>query len=372
MDSSRSEALHTRVRAFIEASSRGASTERFEDLALAIAAFQREHVAPIRRLASASSRANGDAWDSAIPALPVDVFRFARVAAHDASEDAITFRTSGTSLGPSSRGEHAMRTTSTYEAAALAWGSRALFPDAPRAMRSIVLVPSRDVVGDSSLGFMIDRFAWKLGGDVAHTAEGDGVDVERVIEAASRADQMGEAAIVMGTSFAFVHLIDALDGRTCPLPAGSRAMQTGGFKGRSREISAPELRAAIARAFEIPESHVAAEYGMTELSSQLYDGALAAALGHPIARGEPFVYVPPPWLRVSTVDPETLEPLPHGEIGLARFIDLANVDSSIGILTADRARVAADGSVELLGRAPGAPPRGCSLAIEDALGTDRA
>ena len=64
---------------------------------------------------------------------------------------------------------------------------------------------------------------------------------------------------------------------------------------------------------------------------------------------------------MTAVDPETLAPVPRGEVGIARIVDLANVDSAVAIQTADRVRVTADG-VELLGRAPGAPPRGCSIA----------
>jgi hypothetical protein len=67
------------------------------------------------------------------------------------------------------------------------------------------------------------------------------------------------------------------------------------------------------------------------------------------------------------VDPITLAPVPAGEVGLARFVDLANVDSAVAIVTRDRIR-ARDGGIELLGREPGAPPRGCSLAVDALLG----
>jgi hypothetical protein len=105
---------------------------------------------------------------------------------------------------------------------------------------------------------------------------------------------------------------------------------------------------------------------MTELSSQLYEGTLAAALGHG-PRLPHGVYVPPPWVRVTAVDAATLEPVAPGEIGIARIVDLANVDSAIAIQTADRVR-AVDGRIELLGRQPGAVPRGCSIAIDEMLG----
>jgi hypothetical protein len=78
------------------------------------------------------------------------------------------------------------------------------------------------------------------------------------------------------------------------------------------------------------------------------------------------VYFEPPWLRVVPVDPVTLEPVAAGEVGIARIVDLGNVDSAIAIQTQDRVRRSGAG-IELLGRAPGATPRGCSLAIEEFL-----
>jgi hypothetical protein len=101
---------------------------------------------------------------------------------------------------------------------------------------------------------------------------------------------------------------------------------------------------------------------MTELSSQFYEGTLPGAALH----GEPGVYLPPPWMRVEAVDPVTLAPVPAGEIGIARIIDLANVDSALVVQTEDLVRERG-GGIELFGRRPGAPARGCSLAVEALL-----
>jgi hypothetical protein len=140
-------------------------------------------------------------------------------------------------------------------------------------------------------------------------------------------------------------------------------MQTGGFKGRSREVSAPDLRGAVARTFDVSDRAVVTEYGMTELSSQLWEATLVDAQA---LHG---VYREPPWARVIPVDPETLAPVPPGEIGVARIEDLANVDSAFAVLAQDRVR-RVGGGIEVLGRAPGAPPRGCSIAIDELLGGD--
>jgi hypothetical protein len=138
-------------------------------------------------------------------------------------------------------------------------------------------------------------------------------------------------------------------------------MQTGGFKGRSREVDAPTLRRHIAEAFGLSLAMVIAEYGMTELSSQLYQPGVRDG-------DEATHYVAPPWLRVTAVDPTTLAPLAPGEVGLARFDDLANVDSAVAVLTMDRIRLDPEGGVALLGRQPGAVPRGCSLSLEPIMG----
>ena len=104
------------------------------------------------------------------------------------------------------------------------------------------------------------------------------------------------------------------------------------------------------------------EYGMTELLSQLYEPVLREG---PQAAGK---HVPPPWLKVRALDPTTLAPLGPGEPGLLAFFDLANAGSVSHVLTEDLGSVSTDG-VRLLGRFPGAEPRGCSLALEEVLST---
>ena len=108
------------------------------------------------------------------------------------------------------------------------------------------------------------------------------------------------------------------------------------------------------------------EYGMTELTSQLYEATLPGAELQAERSGQPGLYFEPAWLRVVPVDPISLEPVADGEVGIARIVDLGNVDSAIAIQTQDRVR-RVNGGIELLGRTPGAPPRGCSLAVEEFL-----
>jgi hypothetical protein len=368
MDRNDARALHERVCAFIAESERGsAPSETFEALALAVLARQAERVPAYGRLL-AQKRLHPRDVDTprVLPAVPTDAFRLVRVAAHPPSDDVALFRTSGTTGGP--RGEHALSTTKTYEASAMAWGRWALFFDRPQPLHAIVLAPppSDPATRDSSLYFMMQLFAASFATNVhyAQASAGSPFDISALVDVCAETIRARAPALVMGTSFAFVHVLDALAGRRLELPSGSRAMHTGGYKGRSRMVEPIELRRQIAETFAMAEAAVVGEYGMTELGSQLYEPTLRRARGQSAPSASHGTFVPPPWLRVVSVDPETLLPLPSGEVGILRFEDLTNVDSALIVQTADRGRCT-DGGVELLGRSPGAPPRGCSLTIEE-------
>jgi hypothetical protein len=149
------------------------------------------------------------------------------------------------------------------------------------------------------------------------------------------------------------------------LPRGSRIMQTGGFKGRTREFAPEDMRSLLGTRYAIDDRMIVSEYGMTELCSQLYETTLRQAwLGR--ASVERRLWVPS-WVRATVVDAETLAELSDDREGLLRIDDPCNLDGACAIQTADRARRAGDGIV-VLGRAADAVPRGCSLAIDAVLG----
>jgi hypothetical protein len=148
----------------------------------------------------------------------------------------------------------------------------------------------------------------------------------------------------------FVRLLDSLAEGGLELPPGSRAMETGGYKGRGRAVPAAELQALMARRLGLAPAQVIREYGMSELSSQAYAG--------PPDSGRPFCF--PPWARARIISPESGEEAAGGEPGLIRMFDLANVYSVLAIQTEDLG-ARRGGGFELLGRAAVAEPRGCSL-----------
>jgi hypothetical protein len=130
-------------------------------------------------------------------------------------------------------------------------------------------------------------------------------------------------------------------------------METGGYKGRSREVPREVLHAQLSERLGFHPSSIVTEYGMTELGSQAYD----QVVGEPASQR---VLQFPPWARATVLSPETGLEVAVGQQGVIRVVDLANAASVVAIETEDVAVRHEDG-LELLGRQPSAERRGCSL-----------
>lgn len=323
--------LAERIAAFIDSSLTGLPSEPFETLALDVHAYQIAHAPVVEALRTGDV----DHWTQ-IPAVPVGLFKELPVGTVREDEPSVAFRTSGTTGG--GRGVHRLRSSALYDRAALQWARRCV-PGAP--LDVVALLDDAARVPDASLSHMVAGF-----GRVTWTVR-DGV----LDAGATRRAAAGSEPVYM-TSTAFA-MAEYLDGSPPPLPAGSVVMVTGGFKGRVHRLEGASLYRAIRN--QLAPSRLVTEYGMTELSSQLW--------GTPQAS-----YAPPPWLKVLAVDPISGEVLPAGTEGQLRFVDLANLDSTLGIETMDAGVVRTDGTVELRGRLAGAPSRGCSLTVEEAWG----
>jgi hypothetical protein len=169
--------------------------------------------------------------------------------------------------------------------------------------------------------------------------------------------------VLSGPAFAFVQLLEHAgitspflpsNAPRWPLPPGSRIMETGGFKGRTREIQRHQFHLALSDYFALPIHSIINEYGMTELTSQFYDRTLLIGQNTPDKTSSP-------WLRANPVNPVSGEPMPPGQPGALRVWDLLNLDSAVVIQTEDMAVANEDGTFRLLGRVPKSMPRGCSL-----------
>jgi len=338
--------------------------ERFESLALRLFAHQSEHCAPYRRFCEGrgatprSVRHSGE-----VPAVPTGAFKEVALTSFPIENARHCFRTSGTSVR--ARGALHLDTLELYEASLLPSFRRHVFPDLPPGGRAriAVLAPSADEVPDSSLSHMFAVVLRELAdAGSGWFVRGGELDVDALLRALDAACAAAMPIAVCGTAFAFVHLLDALSrrDRKLALPPGSRALETGGFKGRSRVLTRDELYGEVESKLGIPAARIVNQYGMTELGSQFYDSVL-------FDPGAPRRKLAPPWTRIRIVDPLRGELRPEGREGAIVVQDLANTGSVFAVQTADLGVARGDG-FEVIGRDPGAEERGCSIALDELLG----
>jgi hypothetical protein len=375
----------------------------FHALALELFRLQFAHNADYRRICE-TRRATPEAvthWMQ-IPAVPTAAFKEFAMTCLPAAGRTTVFHSSGTSGQRPGRHFHNAASLAVYEASLWPWFRAHVLPDLRFAicdLRVAILTPPLVQAPHSSLVHMFEVVRQACGVDSATFVgclESDGswsLDFDAVQRALRGACDAATPLVLLGTAFSFVHLLDDLAEQNLrfQLPSGSRVMETGGYKGRSRSLPRAELHAIITERLGIPPSHIVSEYGMSELSSQAYDSAiwtkptpdpsqegncggasrvLFPSLGG--VRGGSVGAIPrhsppatrhfhfPPWARVQIISPETGLEVREGETGLIRVFDLANVYSVLAIQTEDLGIRRGDG-FELVGRAANAEPRGCSL-----------
>ncbi|HJO23583.1 MAG: long-chain fatty acid--CoA ligase [Myxococcota bacterium] len=357
-------ALDERVLEWIAEPLWGHDEERFDELALDLFAFQFTHCTPYGRFCTGRGHTPESvrSWRE-VPAIPAGAFKEVALRSFPEECAAHVFRTSGTSV--ERRGELHLDTLAIYEASLIVPFRRFLLPDlhAGREPLIFALTPSPAEARDSSLSHMFAVAIRELGaeGSCFFVSAGE-LEVDALLEALEN-PPAERPLLLCGTSFAFVHLVDALSdrGARIALPEAARIMETGGFKGRSRTLPRAEFYACLEEALGVPVERIVNQYGMTELGSQFYDSALRepGALRRKLA---------PPWTRVQTLDPTTGHEVAAGEAGTIVITDLANTGSVCTVQTADLGRRIGEG-FEVLGREPGAEERGCSIAADELLAT---
>jgi hypothetical protein len=323
--------------------------------------LQFEHNEPYRRICEARSVWPEDAADwSHIPAAPAVAFKELELSCLAPEERTAVFYSSGTTGEQRSRHFHNYQSLALYQASLMPWFEANVLDCGGRIddWHLAILAPAPEQAPHSSLVQMFETARRRLGSPASAflgQAAPDGawrLDLEAATAALQSSVRSARPLLLLGTAFMFVRLLDHLakQGLELELPPRSRAMETGGYKGRSRALPAGQLHALITRRLGIPPAGIIREYGMSELSSQAYAG--------PPGSARPFRF--PGWARVQIISPETGHEVSEGQMGLIRVFDLANVFSVLAIQTEDLAVRRADG-FELLGRAALAEPRGCSL-----------
>ncbi len=161
----------------------------------------------------------------------------------------------------------------------------------------------------------------------------------------TRLDKEHKKTLLIGVSFALLDLVERYRFKL----KNTIIMETGGMKGRRKELIRDELHDLLCKGFGVTEIH--SEYGMTELLSQAY------------SKGNG-VFKCPPWMKILIRDTEdALTILPEGNSGGINVIDLANVNSCSFIATQDLGKLNIDNTFEVLGRFDNTDIRGCNLMV---------
>ena len=346
----------------------GFQDECFDVLSLELFGLQFKHNSAYRKICEARGRTPKvvEHWTQ-IPAVPTAAFKELELTCLAQNERTAVFYSSGTTEQKPSRHFHNAESLAVYETSLWKWFEQNVFANLKFKIQNsklLVLTPPPAQAPYSSLvhmfevvrcelGFNESVFVGKIGGDNSWI-----LDFNRALKIMRESVEQNRPLILLGTAFSFVHLLDFLSEQNLSfqLPPGSHAMETGGYKNRSRSLPKNELHALITQRLGVSPDKIICEYGMSELSSQAYDSEIQNLE----FRIQNRVFQFPPWARMQIISPETNCEVRDGETGLIRVFDLANVFSVMAVQTEDLGIRRGDG-FELIGRAQLAETRGCSL-----------
>ncbi len=274
-----------------------------------------------------------------IPFLPVEFFRNHKIITGSLPVEMV-FESSGTTgVTP---GKHYVNDLKLYEESFLR--SFRLFYGEPEEYLIAALLPSYTERTGSSLVYMADKLIGRSRNRFSGFYKND---PDGLVQTIKKARGEKQKVLLLGVSFALMDLAESQS----PDLSGIIVMETGGMKGRRKELTRSELHSVLKQKLNVSSIH--SEYGMTELLSQAYSK-------------EDGIFFSPPWMKIIIRDPQdplTLYEEPAGTGGV-NIIDLANINSCSFIATGDLGRVHRDGSFEILGRFDNSDVRGCNLLAE--------
>jgi hypothetical protein len=331
----------------------------FDTLAQKVFAYQFAHNLPFAKFAKTRGKTprTVKTWVD-IPAVPINAFKTLDLTCCPPSEATAVFMTSGTTVS-GLRGKNYHQTLCVYDASMRRNFAQRVMLEKEKIDMGI-LFPTTKMMPNSSLAHYLNLAVQEFGTpESGHLIGDDAINFERLIAKLTRAETTGRPYTLLGASFSLVHALDELQHRgikVC-LPAGSWILDTGGFKGQSRELELNEFYDALSETFGLPRNRCINMYGMTELSTQFYDK------GNDVC---PSVKTGPHWIKTRVVNPLTGVAVAKGETGILAHTDLANFNSVMTLLTEDSGIETDDGFL-LLGRAAGAQAQGCSMAVDEFL-----
>ena len=316
------------------------SKEDFEECCLQVFKWQYERNAVYKQWCELLKRNPQNTTNiEQIPFLPISFFRTHKVVSF-AEEPKGFFMSSGTNS--TSRSKHWIRDYSTYERSFSLCFEQ--FFGKTEQLCFLAILPNYQEQSNSSLIYMIDHL-------IKTSQQKDSgfypYAIDQVASLLHKNEEAQIPTILFGVSYA---LLDLAEKHRFNLKH-TTVFETGGMKGRRKEMSKQELHSVLCNAFGTDS--IASEYGMCELFSQAY--ALSDGRFHC-----------PNWMKVLIK--ETNDPFSNckqGKSGIINIIDLANIDSCSFIATEDLGRINTDGSFEVLGRADNSVIKGCNLMYEE-------
>ncbi|WP_297981007.1 acyl transferase [uncultured Capnocytophaga sp.] len=313
------------------------TSKEFEAQALTVFAFQYQNNAVYQEFCNYFNKTPKTVHTlKEIPFLPIEFFKNKEVyAATNPPEE--VFTSSGTTGSQTSR--HLVSSLTLYRESFRK--GFAHFYGEIGSYIFLALLPSYLERKGSSLIYMAD--------DLIHNAQKESgfylYNQEELAQKLILWDAKGHKVFLMGVSFALLDLVEQYQFSL----KNTIIMETGGMKGRRKELIREELHSILCQGFGTEVIH--SEYGMTELLSQAYSQGNG-------------LFAPVPWMKILIRDSEdALSFLPYGKIGGINVIDLANYYSCSFIATQDLGKAYPDGTFEVLGRFDSSDIRGCNLLV---------
>jgi len=274
-----------------------------------------------------------------IPFLPVEFFRTQTIITGKLQPEVVFESSSTTGISPA---HHFVSDVQIYETSFLS--TFRIFYGEPADYLIAAILPSYTERGNSSLVYMMNSLIKQSMNSLSGFYRDN---IKDLIENLRLAKCTRQKTMLLGVSFALLDLAENFS----PDLSDTIVMETGGMKGRRKELTREELHAILKLKLNVKVVH--SEYGMTELLSQAY------------SKGEGVFYCPP-WMKILIRDPQ--DPLSiidePGRTGGINIIDLANINSCSFIATGDLGRLHDDGGFEVLGRFDNSDIRGCNLLTE--------
>ncbi|MCY8232495.1 CoF synthetase [Priestia endophytica] len=337
----------------------------YNELALKLFQYQFKHNKAYKKFCQVRKRTplTVKKWID-IPPMPIQGYKELTLSCEPIEEAEAVFMTSGTT-NPEAKGKNYHPDLTIWDASMKGPFKQFVMPDYEK-MTIFILSPAEDLNQNSSLSRYLSNAVSYFGTENSEFFfSEEGLNFERLVSQLKRCEEKREPVMLMGASFAYVHILDYLKEKQIQfqLPEKSRIFDTGGFKGQSREVDMEQLYTEFQTYFQIGRDKCINMYGMTELSSQIYNQTiLSSYLNRSVIHDKAAA----PWIKTVILNTETLEPVQQGEKGVIAHYDLANWNSCLALLTEDLGYQTKNGFV-LLGRIKDSEARGCSIAVDQLI-----